>query len=106
MATDTPVSEMSSVEEELIKRVFWFIALRWITVAGICITSLTACFVLNISLPLIPILIIAACILLFNFVCITYHHYIKCISYSQYIKSHQRFANSQIFIDWIALVSL
>jgi len=106
MATDTPVSEMSSVEEELIKRVCWFIALRWITVAGICITSLTACFVLNISLPLIPILIIAACILLFNFVCITYHHYIKCISYSQYIKSHQRFANSQIFIDWIALVSL
>lgn len=106
MSPDTPVSEKALVEEELIERVFWFITLRWITVAGICTTSLIACFILNIGLPLIPILIIAACILLFNFVCITYHHYIKCISYSQYIKSHQRFANLQIFTDWIALVLL
>lgn len=106
MSPDTPVSKRALVEEELIERVFWFITLRWITVAGICTTSLIACFILNIGLPLIPILIIAACILLFNFVCITYHHYIKCISYSQYIKSHQRFANLQIFTDWIALVLL
>lgn len=106
MSPDTPVSEKALVEEELIERGFWFITLRWITVAGICTTSLIACFILNIGLPLIPILIIAACILLFNFVCITYHHYIKCISYSQYIKSHQRFANLQIFTDWIALVLL
>jgi signal transduction histidine kinase len=106
MSTDTPLPERSSVEEELIERVLWFITLRWITVAGICITSLIAYFILNIGLPLIPILIIAACILLFNFVCIAYHHYIKCISYSQYIKSHHRFANLQIFTDWIALVFL
>lgn len=106
MSPDTPVSERSSVEEELIKRVLWFITLRWITVAGTCATSLIAYFILNIGMPLIPILIIAACILLFNFVCITYHHYIKCISYSQYIKSHHRFANLQIFTDWIALVFL
>ena len=106
MSPDTPVSERTLVEEELIERVFWFITLRWITVAGICTTSLIAYFILNIGLPLIPILIIAACVLLFNFVCITYHHYIKCISYSQYIKSHQRFANLQIFTDWIALVLL
>lgn len=106
MSPDTQVSKRALVEEELIERVFWFITLRWITVAGICTTSLIACFILNIGLPLIPILIIAACILLFNFVCITYHHYIKCISYSQYIKSHQRFANLQIFTDWIALVLL
>ncbi|MBS1257383.1 MAG: Adaptive-response sensory-kinase SasA [Candidatus Scalindua arabica] len=106
MSTDTPVPERSSVEEELIKRVLWFITLRWITVAGICATSLIACFILNIGMPLIPILIIAAGILLFNFVCITYHHYIKCISYSQYIKSHHQFANLQIFTDWIALVFL
>jgi signal transduction histidine kinase len=106
MSPDTPVSERASVEEELIERVLWFITLRWITVAGICTTSLIAYFILNIGLPLIPILIIAACILLFNFVCITYHHYIKCTSYRQYIKSHQRFANLQIFTDWIALVFL
>jgi signal transduction histidine kinase len=106
MSTDTPLSERSLVEEELIERALWFISLRWITVAGICTTSLTACFVLNIGIPLIPILIIAACILLLNFVCIAYHHYIKCISYSQYIKSHQRFANLQIFTDWVALVFL
>ncbi len=106
MLPGTPVSERSSVEEELIERVLWFLTLRWITVAGICATSLIACFILNIGLPFIPILIIAACILLFNFVCITYHHYIKCISYNQYIKSHHRFANLQIFTDWIALVFL
>jgi signal transduction histidine kinase len=106
MPDNTHTQERASVEEELIERVLWFITLRWITVAGICITSLIAYFILNIGLPLIPILIIAACILLFNIVCITYHHYIKCISYSQYIKSHQRFANLQIFTDWIALVFL
>ena len=106
MLTDTPLSERSSAGEELIERVLWFITLRWITVAGICTTSLTAYFILNIGMPLIPILIIATCILLFNFVCINYHHYIKCISYRQYIKSQHRFANLQIFTDWIALVFL
>ncbi|MEK6766366.1 MAG: HAMP domain-containing sensor histidine kinase [Planctomycetota bacterium] len=106
MPYNTHTQERYLVEEELIERVFWFITLRWITVAGICTTSLIAYFILNIGLPLIPILIIATCILLFNFVCITRHHYIKCISYSQYIKSHQRFANLQIFTDWIALVLL
>ena len=106
MPDNTHTQERASVEEELIERVLWFITLRWITVAGICTTSLIAYFILNIGLPLIPILIIAACILLFNFVCITYHHYIKCISYRQYIKSHHRFANLQIFTDWIALVFL
>jgi len=106
MPPDTPVSERASVEEELIERVLWFITLRWITIAGICTASLIACFILNIGLPLIPILIIAACIFVFNFVCIVYHHYIKCTSYCQYIKSHQRFANLQIFTDWIALVFL
>jgi signal transduction histidine kinase len=106
MSPDTPVSERALVEEELIERVLWFITLRWITVAGIFTTALIACFILNIGLPLMPILIIAACILLFNLVCMKYHHYIKCISYGQYIKSHQRFANLQIFTDWIALVLL
>ncbi|MFQ5686692.1 MAG: sensor histidine kinase [Candidatus Scalindua sp.] len=106
MSPDTPVHERASVEEELIERVLWFITLRWITVAGICTTSLIAYFILNIGLSLTPILIIATCILLFNFACMTYHHYIRCISYSQYIKSHHRFANLQIFIDWIALVFL
>ena len=106
MSPDTPVSERALVEEELIERVLWFITIRWITIAGICTASLIAYFILKIGLPLIPILIIAACIFLFNFVCIAYHHYIKCTSYRQYIKSHQRFANLQIFTDWIALVFL
>jgi len=67
MSSDTSVSERASVEEELIERVLWFITLRWVTVAGIGATSLISYFILNIGLPLIPILIIAACILLFNF---------------------------------------
>jgi signal transduction histidine kinase len=106
MSPDTQVSERAPVEEVLIERVLWFITLRWITIAGICTTALIAYFILNIGLPLIPILIIATCIFVFNFICIAYHHYIKCTSYRQYIKSHQRFANLQIFTDWIALVFL
>ncbi len=106
MSPETPVLERPLEEKELLERVLWFITLRWITVAGICTTSLIACFVLNICLPLKPILIIAACILLFNFICISYHHYIKCISYCQYIKSHQQFANIQISVDFVALITL
>lgn len=98
--------EKSLAEEELIERISWFITLRWIVVAGICTTSLFAFFALKIDLPLFAILLIAFCILLFNLACILYQKYIKCISYHQYLKSHQRFANIQISIDWIALVSL
>lgn len=99
-------AERSSVEDELLERVLWFITLRWIIVAGICITSLVVYFVLNICLPLKSILMIAACIMLFNFVCMTYRHRIKCISCRQYIKSHQRFIDIQISIDFVALITL
>lgn len=91
------MSEKTSVEKELIERISWFITLRWIIVVGICITSLIASFVLRIDLPLISILIIAFCILLFNF---------ACISFQKHIKSHESFANIQISVDWIALVFL
>lgn len=106
MSPEIPVLERPLEEKELLERVLWFITLRWITVAGICTTALLAYFVLNICLPLKSILIIAACILLFNFICISYHQYIKCISYHQYIKSHQRFANIQISVDFVALITL
>ncbi len=106
MSPDIPVLERPLEEKELLERVLWFISLRWITVAGICTISLIVHFVLNIYLPLKSILTIAACILLFNLVCLSYHHYIKCISYRQYIKSHQRFANIQISTDFVALITL
>lgn len=98
--------ERPLVEKELLERVLWFITFRWITVAGICATSLIAYFVLNIDLPLKSILIVATGIFLFNFICKYYRNYIKCISYSQYIKSHKRFANIQVSIDFIALMAL
>ncbi|ODS33016.1 MAG: histidine kinase [Candidatus Scalindua rubra] len=91
------IAEKSSVEKEIIERISWFITLRWIIVAGICITSLIASFVLRIDLPLISILIITFCILIFN---------LACIYFQQYVKSHENFANIQISIDWISLVFL
>ncbi len=106
MLPDIPVSEKPSVETELIERVLWIITIRWITIAGICVTTFIAYGILNIELPITSILTIASCIVLFNFVCILYHRYIKCISYRQYIKSHQRFAHMQITVDCIALVAL
>ncbi|MDR4506017.1 MAG: hypothetical protein MRK01_14685 [Candidatus Scalindua sp.] len=106
MLPDIPVSEKPPLEKELIERVLWIITIRWIAVAGICATSLLAYCVLSIDLPLTSILIVAACIALFNIGCIFYHRYIKCISYRQYVKSHQRFVHLQITVDCIALVSL
>ncbi len=66
-------------------------------VVGICITSISARFALNISLPLTSILIITFCILMFNTVC---------IYYQKRVKSYENFANLQISVDWIALVFL
>ncbi len=66
-------------------------------VVGICITSVSARVVLNISLPLTSILIVTFCILLFNLVC---------IYYQKHVKSYANFANLQISVDWIALVFL
>jgi len=76
---------------------FWFITLRWIVVAGICVVSLFARFILKIDLPLTAILIISLFILFFN---------CCCVYYKKYVKSYDFFANIQISVDWIALIFL
>ncbi|MBT3878825.1 MAG: HAMP domain-containing histidine kinase [Candidatus Scalindua sp.] len=97
MSYSTHTQKKSSREQELIESLSRFINLRWIMVVGICITSISARFVLSISLPLTSILIITFCILLFNSVC---------IYYQKHVKSYENFANFQISVDWIALVFL
>jgi len=76
---------------------FWFITLRWIIVAGICVISLFARFILKIDLPLTAILIISLFILFFN---------CCCVYFKKYVKSYDIFANIQISVDWIALIFL
>ena len=97
MPYKTHIQEKSSREKELIESLSRFINLRWIMVVGICITSIFARFVLNISLPITSILFTTFCILLFNFVCIYFH---------KQVKSYESFANLQISVDWIALTFL
>ncbi len=97
MPYNTHTQEKSSREKELIESLSRFINLRWIIVIGIFLTSKFAKFGLEIDLPIIPIFIVAFCILIFNLVCL----------YSQkYVKSYERFTNLQISADWIALVCL
>ncbi|GAX59843.1 integral membrane sensor signal transduction histidine kinase [Candidatus Scalindua japonica] len=89
--------EKSSQEKELVESLSRFINLRWIMAVMICITSVFARFILNIKLPLTSILTITFCIMMFTFVC---------FYFQKQVKSYERFANIQISVDWIALISL
>ncbi len=97
MSYKTHTHEKSSLEKELIESLSRFINLRWIIVIGIFITSKFAKFALGIDLPIVPILIVTLCILIFNLICL----YLQ-----KHVKSYEHFANLQISVDWIALVFL
>ncbi len=97
MSYNTHSPEKSSREKELVESLARFINLRWIMAVVICVASIFSRFVLNVSLPLISILIITFCILMFAFVC---------IYFQKHVKSYESFANLQISVDWLALVFL
>ena len=95
MQYNTNAQEKTLLEKELVVSLSKFITLRWIIVIGLCFTAVVTKFVLKISVPLTSLLIIAFCILMFNFACF----YLQ-----KRVKSYKNFANLQISVDWTALV--
>ncbi|MDH4202818.1 MAG: HAMP domain-containing histidine kinase [Phycisphaerae bacterium] len=52
----------------LVKRAFWLIRLRWVAIAGLCVTTFIADRIFSIGLPVMPIYIIAGCLALYNII--------------------------------------
>jgi len=60
--------EYTPEEATLIERIRYFIDLRWVAAAGVVVLALFANYVLRIELPLVPVLIVALAIALYNLV--------------------------------------
>ncbi len=96
----------SSVEQELSRRIIWFIHLRWLAAGGVLTTVLVGHYVLHLAAPLRPLLSVAAFIVLYNVVC-----YLVAVRGGSATRlASQRlstaFANVQISLDLISLTLL
>ncbi len=100
---ETEVSSPSlPLEEELIRQIEWFIRQRWVAGGGSIVLFWVMRFVLNLSLPLLPLCAISGSVLVYNFL---FHQYARRLvaATPHRLGSFSRFANLQIVVDWIAL---
>lgn len=102
--TDLKIRPSLPLEKELISRNEWIVKLRWIASGATILVVLGTRYLLNISLPLIPLISIGAAVGLYNAVFIWYIRYLKRKEESAYVV--RWFANFQIGADWIALIFL
>lgn len=98
-------TKLLPVEKELVERAQWLITLRWIAAAGVFVTSAIARFIFNIEADVIAFFLIAVIILIYNSVCLGYLRRIERIGRSE-LTVFNKFANTQIAIDWVALIFL
>jgi signal transduction histidine kinase len=90
------------LEAELIARVSWLIALRWVAAAALIILTLIAKHLLSLAIPWVELCLIGAAILAYNEV------FTLCLrglrrKASASIYTFNHFAALQILLDWLAL---
>lgn len=91
-------------EEELLKRLEWFINIRWAFILFIIIAALAAIQIFNVSLPTLPITFIAMAIAVYNIGFKLYLNRIK--GKTQPAEDARRFATVQSMLDMFSLAIL
>lgn len=89
------------IERELQERVTWFIRLRWLAGAGIVLGTWAAIFLVGLSLPAWPMIIIGLSVLTYNVLFELYRRQIE-----DDPARLKPFIFIQIALDWLALVFL
>jgi anti-sigma regulatory factor (Ser/Thr protein kinase) len=95
------VREQLFFRKELIERVLWFIQLRWIAV-GVALAGNGIAFFAGVPLPTLPLNILLACIILYNFIFLFVWRYLKS-SRPNEVTPYAIFAHVQIALDLLAL---
>jgi len=90
------------LEEELISRVSWLIALRWVAAAALIILTLIAKHLLSLTIPWVELCLIGAAILAYNCV-FTWLLRVLRSNHGASIQTFSHFAARQILLDWLAL---
>jgi len=90
------------LEEELIRQIKWFIRRRWLAGGGGILVFWVMSFVLELPLPVLPLYVISGSVLVYNFFFQNYAQKLESTTPHK-LSSFSRFANFQIFADWVAL---
>ncbi|MBI3922554.1 MAG: hypothetical protein HY318_14115 [Armatimonadetes bacterium] len=96
----------TSVEQELSRRILWFIHLRWLAAAGTLATLLFGNLVLKLGAPFVPLLGLVAFLALYNLVCQLVATGTRLHDSPGSVRRSSLFANLQIALDLIALTLL
>jgi signal transduction histidine kinase len=90
------------LEAELIARVSWLIALRWVAAAAVIILALVAKHVLSLTISWGELCLIGAAILAYNSVFVWLLRRLRG-NHGASIQTFSHFAACQILLDWLAL---
>ena len=93
------------VEYELCMSLGWLSNLRWIAGAGVIIATWSARYLLGLGLPLLPLTLVGAAILLYNLLFRVWLARITC-NLSGISAESRRLARIQIAADWLATTAL
>jgi len=92
-------------DAELINGVRWFISLRWLAAAGVILVPLAGSLVFKVDIPLPVFVSIGIVLFFYNVLCFLYQKKFA-VSGAAQIAVSRRFAHTQIFIDWLFLITL
>lgn len=90
------------LEEELIRQIEWFIRRRWLVGGGAILAFWVMNFILDLPIRVLPLYAISGSVLAYNFFFQYYSQRLEGTTPYK-LSSFSRFANFQIFADWLAL---
>jgi signal transduction histidine kinase len=95
---------LSLAEADLAYSNDWFIGLRWIAGVGVIVGALLVALIPKTGIPILPLWVIGACILLYNLVFYLIVRRIK--SSARPPNIYLRLAHAQMILDWLAITAL
>lgn len=94
-------------EREIVERINWLISLRWIAITGVLLTTILSTRIFLIDIPLKPLFSILILMVIYNSLFFFYSIYFLHKRMDKIgIQAAIKFANIQISIDLLALISL
>ena len=94
-------------EDELLARLKWFVKLRWLFLLGLAAVLFSAVKVFHLKMEIIPIIVVAGLVLLYNTAFYLYHRLVRDKKGREFaLKGLRVESNLQIGSDLLALVFL
>jgi signal transduction histidine kinase len=101
------MQEAAILKQDLKGKIRWFITLRWLAAAGLALAISGARFVLHVPLPLLPLYLGNALLILYNGICYLINRRLQtAIDSPAWIDRAHRLANVQVLLDLSLLTYL